>query len=133
MLRILLVPLLAMGLTACNDDETVAAYDGDKVWQLSDLDGTAFTARATLEFGADGAVSGNAACNSFRTTQTKPYPWVGFGPIASTKMACPDMAAEILYLSALPEMSQAEVVGDVMILSNDAGREMVFKAIAPAG
>ncbi|MBC7178797.1 MAG: META domain-containing protein, partial [Roseovarius sp.] len=38
------------------------------------------------------------------------------------------LAEEALYLTALAEMTLVEVLGDVMILSNDAGREMVFRA-----
>jgi heat shock protein HslJ len=43
-------------------------------------------------------------------------------------MACPDLAAESQYLTALGEMTLAEVSGPTLILSNDAGRSMVFTA-----
>ena len=59
---------------------------------------------------------------------TTPYPWFGATQVASTKMACPDLAAETKFFEALAAMTLSEVLGGVMILSNDKGREMVFKA-----
>ncbi len=110
-------------------DETITGYGGaDAVWRLTELDGAAFEASATLEFGADGAVFGQAPCNSFRAQQSVPYPWIEISAIAATKLACPDLAAEGAYLTALEQMTLAEVSGPVMILSNDYGREMVFRA-----
>lgn len=43
-------------------------------------------------------------------------------------MACPDLPLETAFLSALGEMTLAEAVGTTLILSNDAGRKMVFEA-----
>lgn len=133
MTRIFLGLVLALTLSACFKDETVTGYGGDRLWQLSELDGTPFTARATIRFDKDGKVSGQAACNRYFTQQSAPYPWVEFGPIGSTKMACPDLEDETTYLGALAEMSLVEISGDVMILSNDAGRKMVFTAAQDGG
>ena len=119
-------PILLAGYLA---DETITAYGGaDVVWTLTELDSTPFTARATLVFEDGGAVSGQAPCNRFQAQQSVPYPWIEVGPIMATKMACPDLEAETAYLGALQEMTLAEVSGPVLILSNDAGREMVFRA-----
>ena len=49
--------MAVLSLAACKEDETVAGYDGGQVWQLAELDGVAFTAAATLEFGSDGKVT----------------------------------------------------------------------------
>ncbi|MEM9580800.1 MAG: META domain-containing protein [Pseudomonadota bacterium] len=43
-------------------------------------------------------------------------------------MACPDLAQETLYFDALERMSLVEVQGDTLILSNDTGEQMVFRA-----
>lgn len=123
----LLLPLCLLALAACKTDETLHAYGAaGGVWQLSELDGAAFTARATLEFPQPGRVAGQAACNRFSAAQTAPYPWFAIGPIAATKMACPDLGDENAYLAALGAMRVAEVLGDTLRLSNEAGREMVF-------
>lgn len=116
-------------LMACQSDESLAAYGAaDKTWVLIELDGTPFTARATLTFPEAGKLAGQAPCNRYFGAQTVPYPWFKAEGVGSTKMACPDLDAESTYFKALSEMTLSEVLGDTMILSNDDGREMVFKA-----
>ncbi len=133
MLRLSLAFLLVLPLSACFQDETVTGYGGDRLWTLAEIDGTPFAQRATLRFEEGGKVSGQAPCNRFFTEQSAPYPWLEFGPIAATKMACPNLAEEAAYLDALREMTLVEISGDVMILSNDAGRKMVFSAAEADG
>ncbi|GGH38768.1 META domain-containing protein [Cribrihabitans marinus] len=62
-----------------------------------------------------------------------PYPWFEVGALAVTRRTCPQMPAERRFLAALGEMSQAEVSGDILILRNAAGGEMVFTATGPGG
>lgn len=121
--------IAAVMLTACQKDETVTAYGGaDKTWVLQTLDGQPFKASASLSFPEPGRIAGQGPCNAFFGPQTAPYPWFSTGPIGSTKRACPELQAEADYLAALQDMTQVEVLGDTMILSNDAGRELVFKS-----
>ncbi|WP_323765059.1 META domain-containing protein [Marinovum sp.] len=116
-------------LATCDRDETLAAYGAAEAsWRLDRLDGAPFTARATLSFPAEGVIAGQGPCNSFSGQQTEPYPWFGTGPLRTTRRACPELAAEQAFLAALRAMSLAEVQGDTLILSNDAGREMIFVA-----
>lgn len=125
---LLLMPALAT-LPACRADETVRGYGGaDKTWALQEIDGAAFPARATLTFPESGQIAGEAPCNRYFGPMTAPYPWFDAKQIASTKRACPDLEAEGQFLKALSDMTLSEVSGDVLVLSNDAGREMVFKA-----
>lgn len=133
MIRGILTLALVAGLSTCKGDETVAAYDGGKQWRLAELNGALFSDRATLTFGKDGKVTGQAPCNSFVSEQTKPYPWIGFGPILSTRKSCPELPAETAFFAALTEMTLAEVSGDLMILSDDNGRQMLFKASQDGG
>lgn len=118
---------LTLLLCACRGDETVAAYGaaGD-VWQLTEVDGAPVAYTAVIRFGADGTVTGRAPCNSYSARQTAPYPWFELGPIRVTRRACPALRSEAAYLSALRAMTLAETSSDVLILSNDAGRSMVF-------
>ena len=121
--------LATLCLTACIGDETVAGYGGaDRIWILEELDGAPFTARATLHFPETGMIAGEAPCNRYSGVMTTPYPWFAATRVVSTRMACADLDAEAKFLDALADMNLSEVLGDVMILSNDAGREMVFKA-----
>lgn len=129
-MKLALLPLLVATLAAsCDRDETLTAYGAaDRIWTLQSLDGAPFGARATLIFPAEGRLAGMAPCNSFRGSQTAPYPWFAAGPLLTTRRACPELGAEQEFLRALEEMSLAEISGDVLVLSNDRGREMVFSA-----
>lgn len=117
----------------CKGDETVANYGGSaNDWRLTHLDGRAFPARATLSFGEGGTISGEAPCNRYFGTQEAPYPWFSARNIGATRRACPALKQETLFLQALSEMTLSEVAGDTLILSNDAGREMLFRALPPS-
>ena len=125
-LALLLSPLF---LAQCKGDETVARYGAaDHVWTLTEIDGTPFTARATLTFPERGKVAGQAPCNSYTGVMVTPYPWFDLGQVAATRMACPDMASEAMFFETIGQMTLAEVSGDVLILSTPEGRQMVFKS-----
>jgi heat shock protein HslJ len=126
MLRFLALIVL---LAACGPDETISGYaDRETIYALASIDDAPFTARATIAFTQEGSVSGAGPCNTYQATQSVPYPWFALGPIASTRRACPELGQEGAYFEALSEMRFAEVAGTVLILSDDAGREMVFQA-----
>ncbi len=125
-LRILL-PLVLL-IPACKD-ETVSGYAAPgAVYVLAELDGAPFPARATLTLPEAGHVAGEGPCNSYAARQTLPLPWFGLKAMSVTERGCPELAAEGMFFDALQSMTLAEVSGQVMILSNDAGREMVFRA-----
>ena len=128
-MRARLVILAALALTGCRDDETLTAYGaGDMVWHLAEIDGAPFEDRAIITFDASGAVNGEGPCNTFTATQTAPYPWFRVEDLAVTRRACPALSAEAVFLTALQKMTLVEAVSDIMILRNDANREMVFRA-----
>lgn len=128
-MRLAIALVATCALAGCIQDETVAAYGAEgKLWVLQTLDNAPFPARATLQFEPQGRFSGQAPCNQFNGVQTAPYPWFETGPMASTKKACPELKAETAFLSALQDMQLAEVLGDTLVLSNEMGREMTFKA-----
>ena len=111
-------------------DESVAGYmPKDTIWTLTELDGDAVDPGITALFERGGALSGQAPCNRYRTTQTAPYPWFRIDPIQATKRACPDLALETRYFSLLAAMTLAELSGPVLLLSNDAGQTMVLEAL----
>lgn len=127
-MRALLALLIPLALIGCKSDETISGYaDAGAVWTLTELDGKPFSASATISFPTKGKVNGKAPCNTYASNQTKPMPWFEMGPVMSTKMACPELAAEQQFFNSLNAMTLAEVQGNILILSNDAGREMVFK------
>ena len=119
-----LAVLLVLG--ACAADETVSGYAGVcSNWALSPEAG--FGDRVTLSLPEPGRVAGQAPCNRYNAVQTAPYPWFELGPIASTRMACPDLQKETAFFAALGSMTISEVSGDVLILSNEAGERLTFQ------
>ncbi|SDE26979.1 META domain-containing protein [Ruegeria marina] len=122
-----LLPVLS--LSFCAKDETVAAYGaGGRTWVLQSIDGLVFHATATLGFPETGLVAGQGPCNGFSGHLDVPYPWFEIQGLAATRRACPELEAEGVFFAALMAMEQAEVAGDVLILRNEAGHEMLFTA-----
>lgn len=119
---LLLLPPLA---TACAD-ETLTGY-APGVYRLEQIDGAAFRWGATLDLTQPGRIAGQAPCNAYSAAQTAPYPWFSPGPIAATRRACLHMNGEAAFFEALGAMTLAEASGPVLILSNEAGGEMVFR------
>ncbi|HCQ58707.1 MAG TPA: META domain-containing protein [Sulfitobacter sp.] len=128
-MRSFLILAALSALPQCQSDETVRAYGGgDKTWVLVELDGTPFDARATLTFPEAGKIAGQAPCNAYSAAMTVPYPWFDAGHIAATRRACPDIAAETAFLNALGDVTISDVLGDTLILSDESGERLIFKA-----
>lgn len=122
----LLLPFLMLG---CGD-ETISGYaDRDAVYSLIELDGVPFTSTATISFPEPGRAAGEGPCNTWFATQSAPYPWIELGPIGATRRACPELQAEAQYFEALSQVSLAEVLGPILILTTEDGAELVFEAI----
>lgn len=126
-MRVLAYLLLAI-VPACADESISGYADPTAVYRLSEIDGAPFTARATITFPEAGAARGDGPCNAWSAVQSAPYPWLELGPIATTRRGCPELSAEQQFFVALTDMTLAEVQGPVLILSNDDGREMLFRA-----
>ncbi|MEL6690534.1 MAG: META domain-containing protein [Pseudomonadota bacterium] len=123
------IALLAF-IGGCAADETISGYlDTGTTWQLTEMNGAPFGATATIQFPEEGSVTGKAPCNRYTASQAAPYPWIDIGPIAATKLACPELAAEGTFFAALDAMTLAEVSGPVLILNGENGEEMIFTAL----
>ena len=118
--------LALMGCRAATPENVFAG--SDKVWALRTLNGAAFPATATLSIPKAGEVIGQAPCNRYFGALRGTYPAFDAGPIGSTKMACPDLSAEIAYLGALDAATTADLKDGNLVLSNANGLEMVFTA-----
>jgi len=78
----------------------------------------------TAIFTADGYLTGFGGCNEYSTEYTLQDDQLTFGPVASTRMACPaGMDAEQTYLDALSTAQTYEIVGRTLNISYnlDAG------------
>lgn len=120
--------IAAFTLAGCKD-ETISGYADRKVaWKLLEIDRKPFDADATIAFPKHGQIVGQAPCNSYTSEQKAPYPWFEIGPIAATRKACDAMDEESRFFTALTQMREIEAQGDMLIMSNEAGRQMVFLA-----
>jgi heat shock protein HslJ len=85
---------------------TVAFSPSGSEWLLEDLGGSGVidSVQATLNFPQTGRVAGNTSCNRFSGPVEISGDSIKFGPLVSTRMACPEavMSQETKYLSALP-------------------------------
>ena len=128
MRALLTLPLLA-SLLHCGADETLSGYGAaETTWILTEIDRQPFEASATITFPEEGKIAGQAPCNSYFAAQLEPYPWFNATEIGATRRACPELEQETAFLSALAEMTLAEVTETTLILSTPEGREMVFRA-----
>ncbi len=122
-------------LTACAPNETLVKYGGaDHVWRLVELDGNPVNFPNEIQFGPPNNVLGKGPCSTFSAKQGAPYPWFELEGInAQPSETCTWMAQEDRLFSALQDMQIVEISGPNMVLSNDAGREMVFVGITDGG
>lgn len=124
-----LIALAFVMTTACQTDESITAFAGNvTAFTLQSIDGVTFAARATIDVSEAGKITGHGPCNRYSANQTAPYPWFSTGPIGSTRMTCPDLAAEAQFFDALSTMTLVEVLGGTLILTDDNGREMLFQS-----
>ena len=107
--------------------EAIDPYsDPDTTWVLQVLDGQVFEAGTTLSFPEPGRVAGKATCNNYSGEMTATYPEFEVGPLISTRMACPDMELEQVFLDALAAMRGAVATDYILVLTGPDGGEMVF-------
>lgn len=93
-------------------------------WNLTSIAGgdlaTLFTNKIpTMEITVDGKVSGNAGCNNYHSTYTLDSNTLTFGPVMSTKMACPGLQGEQLFTSFLTTPLQAALDGNKLTFSKE--------------
>lgn len=92
-------------------------------WLLEDLAGTGVldNIHATLAFPETGKVAGNGSCNRFFGTAQSSADSITFGPLGSTRMACPPavMDQETRYLKALAAARRFEWHDTQLLLYSD--------------
>lgn len=112
---------------ATGTDETLHAYGAaDRIWRLSEMNGAPFDGDVTISFPRAGVVMGQGPCNRYNGALTLPYPWFGIGPLAATRMACPDLPLETAYFATLESVTISEVREHSLILSTEDEVVLVF-------
>lgn len=89
-------------------------------WLLEDIGGSGVidNAQATLEFPQPGKVAGRGSCNRFFGTVDVTRESIAFGPLGSTRMACPEavMNQEAKYLKALQDAERYALDGPFLLI-----------------
>jgi heat shock protein HslJ len=78
----------------------------------------------TLDFSADGQANGAAGCNTYNGTYTVTGDTLAFGPLVTTRMACPEpvMRQEQAYLAMLANPSTFKQEADRLTLTFEGGK-----------
>jgi heat shock protein HslJ len=84
----------------------------------------------TLVFGTDGTVSGSGGCNTYSGNVAVDGDAISFGPLASTKMACPQpvMDQETQFFAALAASSTFNIGGSTLTMRDAGGATQVTAA-----
>ena len=107
-----------------------------KPWILRELDGEPVSGKGLtkgeprLDFLVDeGRIAGHGGCNSITGIYVNEWKYVRFGQIASTLMACPDMAVEQRFLTAISgKLFRYALMDQFLILSRPDGTTLRFEA-----
>ncbi|MCA8883170.1 MAG: META domain-containing protein [Rhodobacteraceae bacterium] len=123
-----LVVALSASAVFADDPDPLAA---GPAWRLVQLNGSAFTARARFSIAVDRRLAGQAPCNSFFGAIDGTAAAFHIGPLAATRNACADLAAESAFFQALEAARQARIDGGRLVMTGDDGVELVFAPSAP--
>ncbi len=106
----------------------LAMSDLQGIWRLAAIDGAEVTVTVTLDLTEPGRIAGQGPCNRYSGPNGASLPDLRIGPVISTKMACPDMALEGTYFSALSGATRATLgKDDLLVLSGDGGTDLIFR------
>ena len=130
-----LIATIAFTAGCCNcrsyQKKTRRPLEGTE-WQLIQLDGRSVKAAPEtfvlkLE---NGSVSGAGACNrlmgSYKTGERRA---LKIGPLATTKMACPNLDQEQQFLRALESTTHYDMDGPMLLLLSNGELHAVFQAL----
>ena len=118
-----LAPVVLTTQGAWSADEMAPMTLAGTVWGFADETGK--KARF-VQFGADNKVSGHLGCNRFAGSYAYNNGELKFGPLASTKMACPPpfMEREREFATTLGSTRMAEASTTRLILKDGEGKTL---------
>lgn len=117
--------------SANTDVQSITAETLSGLWTLTMIvDGDLATLfpnkAATINFEGDGKVYGNGGCNSYRGTYTLNDNTITFGPLMSTKMACPGLDGETKFTNQLSTPVQVTINGETLTFSKNGNVVLEF-------
>lgn len=125
--------LVALSLAACKpmaqplDSPGPVAVNG--TYQLTRLNGKAFTRTGTIVFDESGIIAGQGPCNNWNGGRWDNYPDIRIEQLAVTRMGCrsdADSVAEGAFHAALKRVDHAEFTDGGLILTGKNGTRMEF-------
>lgn len=114
-------------------DEGVSGYlPAAGLWLLEEIDGAPAPVAVALSF-TEGGLRAEGECLRLSAEQGAPYPWfeatgIEAEGVGNDAVGCPP--GEAAFAEALGRVIVAEVLGEVLILSDPGTLEMVFR-LAP--
>lgn len=105
------------------DDLLVSAWQPVRLGEMQLPDDTDMF----LQFDANGQVSGHGGCNRFTGAYEFGAAALRLGPLAATRMACPEPAAsfEISLLDALQTATTTTISANLLTMRNDRGHAVL--------
>ncbi len=113
-------------VTVTREGETLSGCGGEPAallageWIVEDIGGAGVidNARATLDFGADGRLSGEGSCNPYTASYTLTGESLDFSPAASGRRACAEaiMEQERRFFAALDSVARFRIADDGALL-----------------
>ena len=102
-------------------------------WQLIQLGGETIRpveGRFTITLTEQGELSGAGDCNRiFGPYQSDKDRSLKIGPLASTRMACPDMKHERAFIEALESATHYDMDGPMLLILSNGELRAVFQAV----
>lgn len=126
-LRLIAIALAGVVLTAC----AKSLKDTHNATPLSSLAGSEWGPEGATDderfvaFKAEGEVIGHGGCNRFFGSYVQDGQALSFGPLASTRMACPDMSSEYNFLETLKNTRTVEATHLKLVLKDEAGETLM--------
>ena len=98
-------------------------------WIAEEINGSPAADRVVswLRLGEDGRAQGQGGCNSYTGTYKLEDGVLTFGPLASTRRACPEpqMSQEERFFAALAAVKAARLEDDKLVLADLSGDPLV--------
>lgn len=141
----LLCTLALIGLTACQSTSTRAPSPADPAlalsahkWELVQLNGQALAGAQNgntphlIFLAAEQRIAGSTGCNRIMGSYTLADDGsIQLGQMATTRMACPNMATEAAFLAALRNYDSSQLTGDTLSLLNAANEPLASFVAKP--
>lgn len=138
MKRLIIMAVVCLGVAAvvagccrCRfKSRTTRPLEGSS-WSLVQLMGQSVTpekGQFTLTFSNEGRLNGRGSCNTINGNYSIPERGkLEFGPLASTRMMCPDIQRESKFFAVVNGATSYEIDGDTLLLFHDGELQAVFE------